>query len=580
MAEGDLSAIRRFGRQCRPHWGTSMLTCPHGHQWQPDGDSVNCPVCGSAPIAPTVAPPTLPDGATVPLTPSAPGPSRLPAIPGYEILGELGRGGMGVVYKAKDVRLGRLVALKMILGGSHAGPSETERFRTEAQAVARLHHPNVVQIYEVGEQGGLPFFSLEYVEGGSLEARLRGKPLTPADAARLVEALAGAMQAAHEAGIVHRDLKPGNVLLQRSAVSGQQSAEPLSADRCPLTADCSPKVTDFGLAKKLDEVSKTQTGSVMGTPSYIAPEQAEGRKDVGPLADVYALGAILYECLTGRPPFLAATTMDTLMQVISDDPAPPRQLNPAVPRDLEAVCLKCLQKDPRRRYASAADLAGDLCRFLAGELVQAQQSGLIDRLAGALDRVQLQASFASYGSLLLWLAPVMFLPEIWVSVVVANDWPPPLLALGQFGRAATFLLLVGWHRGWHLLPRGSSERQLWAVWGGYLAACFVMGLCGRLVPQSPNVTETRLEVFFYPPLAALTALAFFALAGNFWGYCAVLGAGFLALGFVMTLDLRLAPLEFGSAWAVVLLILGLRLRRLGREAAPPAPQPGEGKGGT
>jgi serine/threonine-protein kinase len=220
-----------------------------------------------------------------------------PAVPGYELLSVLGKGGMGVVYKARQRGLGRVVALKMILHAEHSGEQERQRFQAEAEAVARLQHPNIVQIYEVGEQRGLPYFSLEFCAGGSLADKLDGTPLPPKEAAKLVQTLASAMQAAHDKGILHRDLKPANVL---------------------LTEDGSPKITDFGLAKKLGEQGQTRTGDVMGTPSYMAPEQAGGQKDIGPAADVYALGTILYELLTGRPPFKAATTLDTIMQVVSD----------------------------------------------------------------------------------------------------------------------------------------------------------------------------------------------------------------------------------------------------------------------
>ena len=225
-------------------------------------------------------------------------------VPGYDILGELGRGGMGVVYKARQTNLDRLVALKMILSGGHAGEGELARFRTEAEAIARLQHPNIVQVYEVGEHDGKPFFSLEFCPGGSLDRQLNGTPLAPANAAKLVETLGRAMHAAHQARVIHRDLKPANVL---------------------LTADGTPKITDFGLAKKLDDVGQTQSGAIMGTPSYMAPEQAGGKNHaMGPPADIYALGAILYDLLTGRPPFKAATPLDTILQVVSDEPVPPR----------------------------------------------------------------------------------------------------------------------------------------------------------------------------------------------------------------------------------------------------------------
>jgi tRNA A-37 threonylcarbamoyl transferase component Bud32 len=282
-------------------------------------------------------------------------------IAGYEVLGEIGRGGMGVVYKARQPKLNRLVALKMVLVGSHASEQELGRFRAEAEAVARLQHPNVVQIYEVGEQNGLPYFSLEYCDGGSLAAQLNGTPLPAPQAARLVETLAGAVHAAHQQKVVHRDLKPANVL---------------------LTADGTPKITDFGLAKKLDGgTGPTASGAIVGTPSYMAPEQAGGKgKEVSPATDVYALGAILYELLTGRPPFRAATPLDTMLQVLGDEPVPVRRLQPQCSRDLETICLKCLEKEPSRRYDTAAALADDLARLLRGEPIQARPSGPADRV--------------------------------------------------------------------------------------------------------------------------------------------------------------------------------------------------------
>jgi serine/threonine protein kinase len=267
-----------------------------------------------------------------------------PALAGYEILGELGRGSWGVVYKAQQLSLHRLVALKMILAGSHAGPQHRARFRSEAEAVARLQHPHIVQIYEVGEQEGRPYLSLEFVDGDTLDRKLAGTPLPAQQAAQLVETLARAVQAAHERGIIHRDLKPANVL---------------------LTADGTPKITDFGLAKHLDrDAAQTGPDAILGTPCYMAPEQASGKsKEVGPPADIYSLGAILYELLTGRPPFKGPSVLNTLEQVRSVEPVSPSRLQPKLPRDLETICLKCLEKEPRKRYASAGKLAEDLHRF-------------------------------------------------------------------------------------------------------------------------------------------------------------------------------------------------------------------------
>jgi hypothetical protein len=265
---------------------------------------------------------------------------------------------MGVVYKARQKALGRIVALKMVLIGGHAGPEELARFRAEAEAIARLQHPNIVQVHEISDHEGLPFFSLEFCPGGSLERELAGTPLQPREAAALAERLARAVAAAHAKGIVHRDLKPANVLLAENGV---------------------PKITDFGLAKRLDTAGQTATGVAMGTPSYMAPEQAEGKKTVGPPADVYALGALLYEFLTGRPPFRAATNFDTLLQVVGEEAVPVRQLQPKVPKDLETICHKCLRKEPHKRYRSAAALAEDLRRSRAGEPIRARPIGVAER---------------------------------------------------------------------------------------------------------------------------------------------------------------------------------------------------------
>jgi hypothetical protein len=307
------------------------------------------------PASPVAEPPTGPPTPPTALADTVPGYDNLP---GYEILGELGRGGMGVVYRARQVGLNRVVALKMILHGPHAGADDLARFRTEAEAIARLRHPNIVTVYEIGEHQGKPFFSQEFCSGGSLDRQLAGTPIKPEFAARLVRTLAEAMHAAHQANVIHRDLKPANVL---------------------LGADGSPRITDFGLARKLDQAGQTLTGAVMGTPSYMAPAQAEGKKQVGPLADVYALGAILYECLVGRPPFKAATPLDTILQVVSEEPVAPRQLNAGVPLDLETICLKCLCKEPQRRYSSAQALADDLKRWQRHEPISARAVGSLER---------------------------------------------------------------------------------------------------------------------------------------------------------------------------------------------------------
>ncbi len=276
-----------------------------------------------------------------------------PLIAGFEISGELGRGGMGVVYHAKQLSLGRDVALKIVLAGPHAAWSDRARLRAEAETVACMKHPNIVPIYEIGEQNNLAYLALELVEGGSLAQALAKRPMASYQAAEMAEILAKTMSYVHERGVLHRDLKPANVL---------------------LTIDGVPKITDFGLAKWLDVPSKdSRSGVVAGTPGYMAPEQARGQTAlVGPATDVYALGAILYEMLTGRPPFHAATTQETVQQLLTEDPVPPTKLQPRVARDLETICLKCLQKEPARRYATASAFARDLQCFLSGRPILAR----------------------------------------------------------------------------------------------------------------------------------------------------------------------------------------------------------------
>ncbi len=292
----------------------------------------------------------LPD--TVPDRPGPAGAS-LPAFPGYETESIIGHGGMGVVYRARDLKLNRVVAIKTIAAAGHASRTQVARFLAEAEAVARLKHPNVIPIHAIGEHEGRPFYTLEFAAGGSLADRLAQGPMAAARSAELIETLALAVHAAHQAGIVHRDLKPSNVL---------------------LTAEGIPKISDFGVAKLLDsEAARTLSGEALGTPSYMAPEQAEGRsKGVGPAADVYALGAILYQTLTGKPPFLGESAIETLKLVASAEVVPPKRLRPDVPRDLETICLVCLEKAPEKRYRTAAELARDLRRFLAREPIRAE----------------------------------------------------------------------------------------------------------------------------------------------------------------------------------------------------------------
>src|SRR5712691_3181460 len=295
----------------------------------------------------------MPDSrASPPPPPPSPRKPPLKAIGGYEIEGELGRGGMGVVYLARQIKLNRRVALKMLTG--HYGPDELQRFLAEAETAAGLHHTNIAQIYEVGEHDGAPFFSMEYVEAGSLADRLRKEMPALRQSVQLLINVARALHFAHQSGVVHRDMKPGNVLLDPDGV---------------------PKVADFGIAKRLKEDTQlTVSGAVIGTPTYMAPEQAKGgSRHVGPAADIYSLGAILYEMLAGRPPFLPEDSETAItVRVLTEDPVSPAWHRPEIPRDLETICMKCLQKEPRARYASAAALAEDLRRFLDDETIVAR----------------------------------------------------------------------------------------------------------------------------------------------------------------------------------------------------------------
>jgi WD40 repeat protein len=327
--------------------------------------------------------PVCPHGDLPTMPPEEP---PLPQVPGYEVERVLGRGGMGIVFRACHLRLKRLVALKMGLAGSYATPQERERFRLEAEAIAALRHPNIVQVHDVGDADGRPYFTMEYLEGGSLAQKLAGTPQPAHEAAALLATLAEAMHAAHQAGIVHRDLKPANIL---------------------FTPDGTPKITDFGLARRLEGgAGLTLSGVTLGTPSYMAPEQARGQsRVVGPAVDVYSLGAVLYETLTGRPPFRAESAGETVHQLLTQDPVPPSRLNSKVPRPLETVCLMCLRKEPARRYASAAELSADLRRFLRHEPIMAKPIGPLGRLSHWVRRHPgLAASLSAVAVLLLMLA--------------------------------------------------------------------------------------------------------------------------------------------------------------------------------
>ncbi|HEV3262915.1 MAG TPA: serine/threonine-protein kinase [Gemmataceae bacterium] len=460
----------------------------------------------------------------------------------YELLKEVGRGGMGVVYKARQRSLDRVVALKMILPGPLANTDDLQRFRTEAEATARLQHPNIVTVHEVGQFDGQHFYSMDYIDGPSLAHRLSSGPMPGRAAARYVMIIARAMHHAHRHGILHRDLKPSNILLD---------------------ADDQPHVTDFGLAKRLGgDSGQTRTGAVMGTPSYMAPEQAAGKnRELGPACDVYSLGAVLYELLTGRPPFRSETPLDTLKHVLEQDPAPPRLLNPKIDDDLETICLKCLEKDPHRRYDSADALANDLNRYLSGDSITARSFNMIDRLTRTLDRSQHDIEFRGWGNLLLQFAGIVFLGHLFMFLLMTTEWPKEIHWVVRVGQFALMGLLFWRFRARTLLPTSTAERQLWSIWIGYLAAYVVLLLVSQELARQAHRDWQEYEL--YPFSAVLTGLAFFVMGSSYWGRCYAIGVAFFGLAWLMTFGLIWAPLEFGMAWSLTLLGIGLHVRRMG-----------------
>jgi hypothetical protein len=467
-------------------------------------------------------------------------------VPGYEIESELGRGGMGVVYRAKQVSLNRIVALKMVPGGEFADPQELARFLGEAEVVAAVRHPHVVQVYDFGQHVGRPYFAMEHLGGGSLVSLVRASGrLTPARAAELIEKIARGVQAAHDLGIVHRDLKPANVL---------------------LSDDGEPKVTDFGLAKRGGRTDLTRTGAVMGTPNYMSPEQAAGKtKFVGPAADIYALGVILYECLTGRTPFNADDTVKLLMKVVEDEPPPIREFAPNAPRDLEAICLKCLRKEPQDRYASAGKLAEDLQRFRNGEPVEARSTGVFGLMAGVLERSGKDIEFTGYANVLFGFAAVTLVADGLQTVVTLGHLSQWVGVATQYVRLLVYAAIVGFARKGTLLPRTAAERQLWSITCGYAIACFGGSLALRF--SLGWGAGGRVEPVMYQLFATLAALTFFALGSVFWGWCYAFGMLFLGVAVLMAAALHWAPLMFGLTWALILTVFGLRLRRLARASA-------------
>ncbi len=458
----------------------------------------------------------------------------------HELLEELGRGGMGVVHRARQVPLNRIVAVKRLLKGASASAEDKARFRAEGEAAARLAHPHVVAVHDVGSSDGQPFLVMEYVEGTTLARRLAGGPLPPAEAAEILAPVCRAIQHAHERGVLHRDLKPSNILIGR---------------------DGRPMVGDFGLAKRIDldlgadgADPLTATGAILGTPSYMAPEQAaSGRGGIGPPTDVYALGAILYQMLTGRPPFQAASPLDTILLVLEQDPVPPRLLNPKADADLEMVALKCLQKHPEHRYPTAAALADDLDAYRSGQPVSARSTSFRALAGRYLGETPHAVLLENWGDLWMYhsVALIVFYGLTWWLLArgVAARWPYFAIFTVGLGAWAAFFWKLRSRRG----PVTFVERQLAHIWGAGVVALNLLLVAEALM---------GLPVMALAPLLAVTNGTLFLIkAGILSGEFYVHAAALLAMVVPAALYPKAAIPIFALTSAASFFVTGLKYHR-------------------
>ena len=453
----------------------------------------------------------------------------------YEIIREIARGGMGVVFFARQISLNRFVALKMIPSNRLATETELQRFHVEAEAVALLDHAHIVPIYEIGEHEGQHYLSMRLIDGGNVADAIPRYVEDPRAAARLLSTVARAVHFAHQHGILHRDLKPANILLDRS---GQ------------------PHVSDFGLAKRIEaECKLTQSGVILGTPSYMAPEQAAGRnKHLTTAADVYGLGAILYELITGRPPFRGDSVIDILLQVVEQEPERPRSLKPGIDRDLESICLKCLEKDPERRYNTADGLAEDLDAYLCGEPVLAEVSSTGRLMRMLLRETRHTEVMALWGRVWMWHALQVFVLFLASNVLIWSGTrrAAPYVALWVIGLLS--LIVPAWYYRFRDGPALTPiERQLGQVWGMFAASCFLTGVI---------VVLMGLEVTRLLPLVVLQCgLAAGCMAAILGGSFYVLAAACAALALVLAVEQTFGPSIFGVVFGIGLFVPGWRFSR-------------------
>jgi serine/threonine protein kinase len=490
--------------------------------------------------------------AALELSPEVPGSfagarmGALPKLEGYEILELIGQGGMGIVYKARQLGLNRIVAIKMILSGVNASPRELARFRSEAEAVARLAHPNIVQIFEIGEQNECPYLALEFVPGGSLAQQIEGSPLPPRRVADTLLSLAKGMQHAHERGIVHRDLKPGNVLIH---------------------GDGTPKIADFGLAKHdATSPTHTMTGAIIGSPTYMAPEQAAGNStEIGPATDVFALGVILYEMLTGRPPFKGDSVIETIQQVREQDPLPPRLVQPKIPRDLETICLKCLEKKPQNRYPNAAALALDLQAFLHDEPIHAQSLSILDQVARSLTHHGFDERIRGFANVMLCFSPIPLISHLIAYWFLAGK---PYYANGMIATTSVVLFVM-----LPLLIRiGSPSLRLIPSWQRkhflttWIGHAICMGVLLAVVLIAVPSDQPNLRLLIYGVWAGAAALSFLSHAVEA-GFYYVVSCMMFCLAIVLALTPTWAPLEVSFFMTFNMLLQGLYFRRHASEPA-------------